>query len=431
MSSHHKPTAKRALSSLEKELAAAIELAGTDLEAAGKAYDALIDAPTEASISEVDKKAKETAVYRRGEMYGKAGDGEGLRELLRRIRPFFDRIPKARTAKIVRTLIEIVASIEDSLALQIELCVESIVWARAAKRTFLRQRIEARLADLYLQQKDYQSSLTLLTALLKEVKRLDDKALLVEIHLLESKVQHRLRNLPKARTALTAARTAVNSIYCPPLLQGEIDMQAGVLHAESRDYKTSYSYFFEAFENYDSMENSLALRALKYMFLCKIMMGRPSDVNQLMAGKLALKYAGREVESMAAIADAHKKRSLEAFEAALRTFHVELGEDPVIHSHLKSLYDEMLEQNLCRLIEPFSVVEIEHIAALIKLDVTVVEKKLSQMILDQKFQGVLDQGTGQLIIFDEETEDQTYPAALETIQNMSKVVDSLINEHSI
>jgi len=103
-------------------------------------------------------------------------------ELNKKIRPFFTDLPKAKTAKIVRTLIEMVGTIKGTDNAQIEICKESIEWSTQEKRTFLRQRIESRLATLYFSKKEFTEALTLLTRLLREVRKLDDKALLVEIH---------------------------------------------------------------------------------------------------------------------------------------------------------------------------------------------------------------------------------------------------------
>lgn len=168
-----------------------------------------------------------------------------------------------------------------------------------------------------------------------------------------------------------------------------------------------------------------ALTALKYMLLCKIMIGHSEDVNQIVSGKLAIAYSGRDIDAMKAVAQASHKRSLADFQVAVQEYRAELEEDVIVKAHLGTLYDTMLEQNLCRIIEPYSRVEVGHVAESIQLPVAQVEKKLSQMILDKKFSGILDQGDGVLIVFEETPVDKTYDKALEVIQNMGKVVDTL------
>ena len=203
--------------------------------------------------------------------------------------------------------------------------------------------------------------------------------------LIESATHHAVRNLAKAKASLTMARTAANAIYCPPLLQANIDCNAGCLHAEEKDFKTAFSYFYEALENYDSINHARGMDCLKYMLLCKIMLNNPDEVTSIINGKPGMRHQGEALEAMRAVGTAHQQRSLHDFEAALSKHAAHLRADPIISTQLTSLYDMLLQENICRIIEPYSRVETAHIASLMNLPLRQIEEKLSQMILDKKF----------------------------------------------
>jgi len=326
----------------------------------------------------------------------------------------------------VRQLLDLFSEIPGTIETQISLTKSCIEWAVAERRSFLRQELETRLVTLYMKKQSYYDALTLINGLLKELRRLDDKLRLVEVQLLESRVYHALGNVPKARAALTSARTSAASVYTPPVVQAGLDMQSGMLHAEDQDFGTAYSYFIEALEGYHAQDDADKARsALMYMLLCKIMLNQNDDVNAMLGSKHAIRYAGKGLDAMKAVARAHTNRSLEEYEKALGDYRFELGSDRFIANHLRRLYDAMLEQNLIKVIEPYSRVEITYIASMVGLDTQQVERKLSQMILDKVIIGVLDQGTGCLIIFDEPERDDGYDAALETIEKLHNVVDLL------
>ena len=120
-------------------------------------------------------KLKEQAICKLGELYADNNRVKDIQELMVGIRPFFSNIPKAKTAKIVRTLIELVAKVPGSTELQTQLCVETIEWCKQEKRSFLRHRIQAKLAAMYFETRDFTRAMALTEELLKEVKKLDDK----------------------------------------------------------------------------------------------------------------------------------------------------------------------------------------------------------------------------------------------------------------
>ncbi|KAJ1407747.1 hypothetical protein B484DRAFT_337157 [Ochromonadaceae sp. CCMP2298] len=405
------------------------ELEGSqDLESKIADYQALLSNPR---YDDAAVKIKEQCIYRLARLYTEGKRFDDVMALLRSNNELFGMIPKAKTAKIVRNILNIVATVPDSLDVQVSLCQDVCAWCVAEKRTFLRQRIEGKLASLLLQQNKATEALTLIDKLLVELKKLDDKQMLTEAHLTEARIYHNLQNVPKAKSSLTASRSSANAIYVVPLLQAEIDEMSGVLHCEEGDYTTAYSYFLEAFEGYDQSSaapsQASAKTILKYMVLAKVLNGAPAEVPSILSSKHGMKHAFVGLEALAAIAKAAKARSLEDFQAAVTQYEPHLRHDALISHHLDVLYDKMLEGNLLKIISPYSVVEIAHIANKIRLPETTVVHKLSQMILDHKFFGILEQGRGHLIIYESAEGDGNFSKGVEIIANMGSVVEALFS----
>jgi len=391
-----------------------------------KEFVAKLEEEQNREMDEEQLRGMEASALEIGQKMREEGKAKELENLIKLIRPFTKVLSKAKAAKLIRGLVDMYLDMGADTGYEVTLCKECITWATEEKRIFLRQALEARLIGLYYDTGNYQAALADGAKLLKELKKLDDKNLLVEVQLLESKTYHALSNLPRARAALTSARTTANSIYVPPRIQAQLDLQSGILHAsEEKDFKTAFSYFFEAFEQYDSVEDPMAIKALKYMLLSKVMLNLPDEVTNLVSGKLALRHSGPDMESMKAVALAAKARSLADFQKAVKAYKVQLEDDMIVAKHLTTLYSNMLEHNLCRIIEPYSKVQVDYVASKIGLPKSEVEKKLSQMILDKKFQGILDQETGVLVVFNPETRDDTCDDVIETVEAMNKVVDRL------
>merc|ERR1719460_3162736 len=331
----------------------------------------------EAPPSEEALRDQEVKIMELGEQLKGEGKTQEMTDLIQKVRTILKFMSKAKAAKLVRGLVDMFLEMKinrdpaDSGENEVQLCKECIEWAKEERRTFLRQSLESRLIGLYYDTNRFKDALALGGTLLKELKKLDDKNLLVEVQLLESQVYQALSNLPKARAALTSARTTANSIYVPPKVQAQLDLQAGILHAsEERDFKTAFSYFYEAFEQYDSVEDPMAIMALKYMLMSKVMLNLPDEVTNLVSGKLALRHSGPDMESMKAVALAAKARSLADFQKAVKAYKVQLEDDMIVAKHLTTLYSNMLEHNLCRIIEPYSKVQVDYVASKIGLPKT-------------------------------------------------------------
>jgi 26S proteasome regulatory subunit N6 len=99
------------------------------------------------------------------------------------IKSILNDFPKAKAAKILKILIELNENNSKTRDLSIRLCQYLIDWCNSEKRTYLKHRIEIKLANLFWHQEKYQQALEITSRILEEVRRADDKHLLVETEL--------------------------------------------------------------------------------------------------------------------------------------------------------------------------------------------------------------------------------------------------------
>ncbi|PPQ94734.1 hypothetical protein CVT25_007699 [Psilocybe cyanescens] len=388
---------------------------------------------------------------------------DGLAEVINRSRAFISSTAKDReTHYALRTLLDYFAAIPDSQNVQMKALTDNKAWAKQEKRIFLKHSLETRLVGLCV--------CSLISIILPVFRVLSFRYHLLYIEttrvpLVPARTRsHRHpaygtqaarrqddphRGAPPREKGVSRAGQHAQGPRHPshPLAQPPPQSTARPPSKPSstcspasctrrrRTYSTAYSYFLEAFENLSVLGESdggsgneggkgggkgggKALEA-KYMLLCKVMFNLPEDVNALLTIKLSLRYASsHDVESMRAVASAHQKRDLHAFQGVLREYQVELQSDPTIRTHLAALYDTLFEGNLKKIVKPYSVVEVAYVVEQVRQERQAVETnadfffldgKLSKMILDN---GVLDQDRGCLVIYDESKADVSLPFLL-------------------
>ena len=104
-------------SAAEQQLKAATEVAAKDPVAGTAALKAIV--LDDSSNDAEGVKVKEQAIAQLCDLYVKQQDAQSLADLLSSLRSFFNAIPKAKTAKLVRSIIDSIAKVPGSTQLQV------------------------------------------------------------------------------------------------------------------------------------------------------------------------------------------------------------------------------------------------------------------------------------------------------------------------
>ncbi len=338
-----------------------------------------------------------------GKFYFKYSLNDAYFNLIREIK----EIKNTNNTFLIKLIVKLIGKIKRDAPLfkKLEdLCKEYITFCQDSNNISMKNKIQTKLAEVYFIHNFHNQALDTVQKALVDLKRYEDNLGLILIQLIESKIHYATKGIAKSKAALTSVKTLCTKVYIEPKLQAAIDMHAGILSLHEKDFNLAYSYFYETFDVYNLpnvKKPKKALKALQYMMLSKIMGGMIEDVAAIIFGKQARNYYGTEIEALKSITEAVKNKSVGALKQNIEKYHQVLLTDEIIVHHLINLQNDLLEKNLIKIIKPYSMVEIEFVTNSIGLPYNEILSKLSQMILDKKINGILDQGRGSLILYEE------------------------------
>ncbi|GKT32239.1 hypothetical protein ADUPG1_006433 [Aduncisulcus paluster] len=290
------------------------------------------------------------------------------------------------------------------------------------------QLIKVDLAEKYVERKDHEKALAIVTELITELRKQDNKQLSIRVLLLESQIHLALMGISKSKASLLAARGQAQQLYVEPATQMALDRQSGLLAIESGDFDSAFSYLFESFNNLIEVETSdEEMRELLHLLLiCKIGAKRNDDIPTLLATKSVAKFCDISVDLLCSLGNAYAQDQLHVFvEHKATADSKKLFEFPSISRVLTNMERELLESHILTAVRPYTRVSVKKIAKIADLEEDFVESKLSELILDGRLPGVIEQESGFLVLQKEEGDDPLYSEVISVIDDFTELVSVL------
>lgn len=372
---------------------------------------------------DIDVELKERLVMEQVEIFAQCHDFDSIYSFITGLSDIWRDVSTARLTKIIKKTLFLLPS--DNIEGVLGLVTLFVTWAEKTNRKLLSYDLECKRINALLRMKMIDECLSAIKKMLVNLKKIDDKENQIMLYVCECKAYYELRDLSRSRTSLTSARAMAVSTYCPSLLQAHIDLLSGMLICDDHFYSTAFSYFLEAIDGFTtSKEPENTLTAIRYLILSKIITKKHDEIGALLRSKPIVNFINdRVVLAFLEINESYKNRNLESYQRIINQYSSILGADSFIKKHLEHLYGVLFENNILKIIEPYSNISIAQIANQINFPGDVIEEKIRKMILDKQISGTIDHVNQCILLFDEK--ENEVDAREDHIKTLKEFVSSL------
>jgi COP9 signalosome complex subunit 2 len=231
----------------------------------------------------------------------------------------------------------------------------------------------------------------------------------------------------KTKMKETYAKTqALSSAVQDPRIMGGIHESGGKMLLEESKWQEAYDEFFAAFRHMQEAGDSRARQNLKYVVLANML--ALSNINPFDSREAKVYQNDEEIKAMLGLRTAFEQFDIRTFQQLLSDPKSGIVNDPLINRYVSALLQNIRGEVLVRLIAPYKKIRLDFLGRELLVDAAQVENLVSQLILDGKLAGRVDQLTGVLDLSGSSTStsSKNYETLLALTQQLESVTNDLV-----
>eukprot|EP00792_Barthelona_sp_PAP020_P005972 TRINITY_DN2865_c0_g1_i1.p1 TRINITY_DN2865_c0_g1~~TRINITY_DN2865_c0_g1_i1.p1 ORF type:complete len:436 (+),score=116.85 TRINITY_DN2865_c0_g1_i1:33-1310(+) len=331
---------------------------------------------------------------------------EQLSALFIAINEYLFEIPKPKSSRIVKKMAQSSMKINNAVE-RIDFLLKCVDFSIEQKRKYSTLKLKTFLAETYHEAKQYPKAIELTEEILRAFRKSEDFLSLVQTYLLQSEIYLSIGDALKAKSSLVAAKANSNKVDLTAHLSGRLNLQNGLINLETSEYTTAYSYFLEGFEAFASLAKTksdyyLMAYCSMFMVLSKFLSRKAFNFERIISKSLLLKFQefSEILDEFQLLTDLNKivgTKNLRKFQLFLDNHEGQFSH-PYFVKFLQNLKQTMIEENVLKVIRPYSKVELDFLAKRVGIDENRIVKIMEKLVISDKLDCLLDQADGILFI---------------------------------
>lgn len=215
--------------------------------------------------------------------------------------------------------------------------------------------------------------------------------LLLEVFAMEIQMCSAAKNHSRMKAVYNETQK-LNSVINDPRTTAIIREAGGKIYMNEKKWALALDEMFESFKSYQESGNTRARTVLKYVILASIL--ADSEINYAQTREAKVYMEDKQIIAITQLRTAFEQNDINQIQKVLNSKESHILDDPFINQYLDDLLRNIRLNVIIARVKPYKTVSLEYLAKELTLTREDICGLLSELILEEKIKGEIDQLNG-------------------------------------